>query len=450
MKKIAFLSNGCQVGFGQVREIVAAHPDCRETRNPQTADILMVNLCAISTESLNEFEQLRQQIIHYKESNPQLTVIAGGCIKGHSTQYDLAFADAIFEHQKAPAALVPFLEQSSTARAPHIVSGIAEINICLGCNNHCTFCKVHYLNDRKLTSRPIAEILNLAKQATAGGVSTIALSAENSTEYGTDLGTNLQTLLEQLLALDGLRFLDVHGLCLDEVTPDLLEILKHPKIRMLQLEVQSLNDQIRKNMGLHKTTQEALNILDALSNKYLVSNLMVGFPGHSIAEYIREMRLISNHHLYYLTLDPYDDTDGTPSHKLYQPPSTKEKNYYYETFLHTVARERQMLLDKLLKMASIEATVTSSEVNTLQLYASHYSVQIHAKHTRRHYHLGDVVQVKITGLYSNLPNLVNTALQTSAKNNPKAKSTVQLMQYFDTLNKEQTLLLSGEIIDTTP
>lgn len=46
MKKIAFLSSGCQSGFGKPREIIAADPNCCEVKDPKRADILMVNFCA--------------------------------------------------------------------------------------------------------------------------------------------------------------------------------------------------------------------------------------------------------------------------------------------------------------------------------------------------------------------------------------------------------------------
>lgn len=447
MKKIAFLSNGCEGSFSKPREIVTAERGFSEVEDPKTADILMVNFCAISAESLDSFESFRRKILGYKKSNPGLKIIAGGCIEGLSAKKDLGFADMIYHHQEEATALTTLLgKDSNPPLSPYIRRGAANINIAQGCSRRCSFCKVHFLDHMRLTSRPVEEILNLVYQATAQGVSTIVLTAENATEYGLDIGTNLQTLLEQILAVEGVRILDVNGLCLDEVTPELLKVLKHPKIRMLQLEVQSLNDQIRQNMNLRKTTKEALAILDAVSDKFLLSNLMVGFPGHSIAEFNREMRLISKHHLYYLSLDDYDDTPGVPSHELHRPIDQRTKDYYHDTFLRTIASERQTLLKKLMAMDAIEASVASAKHSVVRLLASHYTVEIRAKQYWACYRPGDIVRVRITGLYDNTPALLRLGMRAASGGNPRAKELYKTMQYFDLMDKTQALLVKGEII----
>lgn len=450
MKKIAFLSNGCQAGLCKPREIIAADPDYCEVTDPKRADILMVNFCAISAQNLNGFESFRQDVAKYKKSNPRLKVIAGGCIEGLSEKKDLGFADVIYHHQEEAEVLAKFLGKGEQpVLAPAILNGAVTITIAQGCNRRCTFCKVHYLKHMQLTSRPMEEILDLAQQAITQGYSTVSLVAENSTEYGMDIGTNLQTLLKRLLALDGLRLLDVSGLCLDEVTPSLLQMLKHPKIRKVQLEVQSLDDQIRKNMGLRKTTEEALDILSTLSHKYLMSNFMYGFPGHSDAEYRREMRKIRARHLYYLSLDDYDDTPGVPSHEKYQPLDRKTETYYRETFLRTVAKEREILLGRLMREPYIEASVMMVDRTKLVLVALHYTLEICAEQARHRYRVGDVVRVKVTGLHED--KLIALKMRAFVKKDDAiGQQLMQVMRYFNVYSKDQVMSVDGEIIGLAP
>lgn len=446
MKRIAFLSNGCQNGFGKTREIVAADPNLREVRELKDADILMVNFCAISTESLEAFDSFRRRMTQYRRANPRLKIIAGGCVEGLAEKKDLSFADAVFHHQGEAEALAEFLGKGEEpALAPSVMSGAATINIAQGCNRRCAFCKVHFLDHMRLNSRPMEEILDLAKRAVAQGVSTIVLTAENATEYGVDIGTNLQVLLEGVLAIEGLRLLDIYGLCLDEVTPKLLQMLQHPKIRTLQLEVQSLDDKIRKNMNLRKTTEEVVAILDVLSDKFLISNLMTGFPGHSIAEFNREMRLVRAHHLYYLSLDPYDDTPGTPSHELYQPIDQTTSEYYQETFLRTVAKERELLLRRLMREDAIEASVVVADGTEVRLYALHYAVEIVVERQWNHYRPGDIVRVKVTGLHESMPAALLEYGFLGAVNTQK-KRLLETMKYFDVADSHQFMLVDGKII----
>lgn len=449
MKKIAFLSSGCQSGFIKPREIIAADPECREVASPERADILMVNFCAQSTETLAAFEDLRRKVVQHKSANPKLKIVAGGCIEGLAEKKDLSFAEVTYRHQEEAKVLVELLgKRDRLDLSPNVKNGVAMICIAQGCRRRCSFCKVHYLDDRHLVSRPMSEILELARKALKRGTRIVALFAENATEYGLDIGTNLQTLLEQLLALDGLRILDVNGLCLDEVTPELLQVLQHPKIRTLQLEVQSLNDQIRQNMGLRKTTSDALAILDALSDKFLISNFMTGFPGHSMAEFNREMRQIRTHHLYFLSLDPYDDTPGTPSHEIYKPIDDVESASYQHIFLRTVAKERQLLLERIMRLPHIEAAVVAIDDieghSRVCLQASKHTVMIYAEDERSCCSLGAIVKVKIVGLHEDGMHKM-LRLRLSDGNDATGRQLVQVMQYFG-VDKDQSMTVDGKII----
>ncbi len=263
---------------------------------------------------------------------------------------DLSFADAIYHHQEEAAVLADFLgKDDQSVLAPVVMGGAATINIAQGCNCRCSFCKVHYLDYMRLTSRPMEEVLDLVRQALERGIRTIVLTAENSTEYGIDIGTSLRTLLEQILAMEDLRF------------------------------------------------------LDALQDKFLISNLMTGFPGHSILEFNREMRRVRTHHLYYLSLDNYDDTPGVPSHELYQPINCDTTRYYQEIFIRTVAKEHQALLERLMRQPYIESSVFSVDETETRLYASHYTLVVHVEQGQHRYRPGDMVRVKVTGLHESVP-----------------------------------------------
>lgn len=449
--KIAFMSTGCQTGFGRAREIIASIPELTEVSKTENPDCIMVNFCAISTEAINAFDQMKYELTVIKQHNPQLKILAGGCIEGLSVKKDLSFADAIYHHQEEATAFLHFLGYTSVAHLhPAIIYDTAYIVIAQGCNRRCTFCKVHYLDHMQLTSRPLAEIIALVYIAIEQGVHNIHLNAENSTEYGHDLGHNLCELLEILFAIDGVRFIDISGLCLDEINPRLLALLQHPKTRLLQIEVQSLYDPVRKAMGLHKTRDEALAILDALHDKAIISNFITGFVNSNVKEFDKELNLIRAHHLYFLTLSPYDDTENTPSHHFYQKPSKSELFYYQSAFTATVAAERQLLLEQLMAQDSIEASVViAPEKGKLTLIPTHYSMKILARNPDHiPCQVGDVVRVKITGLHQ----IMSAAKQQQfisqttrdLANSAEYANLLKNMQYFGTY--DQIMMVKGTII----
>ncbi len=434
-KKVAFMSNGCQNNFGRPREIIASIPELTEVNYRENPDYLMVNFCAISAENIDAFKRMKDKIIHLKHVNPQLRVLAGGCIEGLDTKKDLSFADAIYHHQEEAVKFLQFLGYDSLPNPrPAIIYDGAFITIAQGCNRRCTFCKVHYLSHMQLTSRPLAEIITLVYTAIDQGIHNIYLSAENSTEYGCDIGTNLSELLETLFEINGIYHIDIAGLCADEISPKLLTQLQHPKVRQLQIEAQSFYNPIRKAMGLHKTRDEILAIFDILHNKAITSNFITGFTGSNVKEFNKELKLIRAHHLYFLTLSPYDDTEGVPSHQFYQKPSESELSYYRSAFLATVAAERQLLLDQLMTEASIEASVVTRVKNRYTLIPPNYALKIVAHDSSNFHQVGDVVHVKITGL-DQLLSYSKQQEMLSIKNLPQ--NSVEYQEYADLLRNLQ-------------
>lgn len=450
-KRIAFMSTGCQINFGRPREIIASIPELVEVGKQENPDYIMANFCAISTENITAFTNMQQEILKMKQANPQLKVLAGGCIEGLSVKKDLSFADAIYHHQEEAAAFLHFLGYDSiSSPKPAILYDTAFIVIAQGCNRHCTFCKIHYLNYMRLTSRPVSEIVALVYAAIEQGIHNIHLSAENSTEYGCDIGTNLCELLETLLAIDGVYHIDLSGSCLDEINPRLLGILQHPKMRFIQLEIQSLNNQIRRTMGLHKTCEEALAILDALHDKAITSNFITGFVDSNVKEFDRELKLIRAHHLHFLTLSPYDDTEGVPSHQFYKKPSESELSYYQCAFVATVAAERQLLLERLMAEASIEASVTIASDGKYTLQPSNYAIKVITRSQGKLYQVGDLVRVKVTGLHQIVSKTKQrefiSALEHThgSSNSAECAELLRNMQYFG--GYDQMMMVKGTIV----
>lgn len=450
-KRIAFMSTGCQISFGRPREIIAGTPELVEVNRDENPDYIMANFCAISTENLNTFDQMRREIIKLKRANPHLRVLAGGCIEGMSNKKDLSFADAIYHHQEEGTAFLRFLGYESEPRLqPSYIYDAAHIVIAQGCNRRCTFCKVHYLKYMQVQSRPMIEIIGLVQAAIEQGIHNIHLIAENASEYGCDIGTNLCSLLRLLFATEGVHYVDISGICLDEIGPELFQLLQDHHVRQLQLEVQSLYDPVRRAMGLHKTRDEVLAILDALQDKAIVSNFITGFPNSNVKEFEKELKLIRMHHLYYLTLSPYDDTVGTPSHQIYQKPTDSELLYYQTAFMETVAAERQLLLEQLMSEDSIEASITGISKARYTLMLTHFNVKVIIPSHGQSYQTGDLVHVKVAGLHKIVPEAAQrqfaklAELRKQSSSGSEYADILHNMQYFGSL--DQIMMVKGIIV----
>ena len=101
------------------------------------------------------------------------------------------------------------------------------------------------------------------------------------------------------------------------------------KIHQLQIEIQSLIPEVRKNMRLSSSVEEVLKILKLLEKKYIITNIMLGYPGETDSGFDKQLKLIEEHGLYYAQVNTYDDTPCVPAHNLEQIP----KDILYSLFI---------------------------------------------------------------------------------------------------------------------
>ena len=170
-----------------------------------------------------------------------------------------------------------------------------------GCDKFCAFCVVPYTRGAEV-SRPVARILDEARDLTARGVAEITLLGQNVNAYhgqgpdGTDW--TLARLIRELADIDGLkriRFTTSHPNDMDD---DL--IAAHGEIDKLMpylhLPVQSGSDRILKAMNRKHTAESYLRLIEriraARPDILLSGDFIVGFPGETDQDFQDTLKLV--------------------------------------------------------------------------------------------------------------------------------------------------------------
>ena len=175
----------------------------------------------------------------------------------------------------------------------------AWVSIMYGCNNFCSYCIVPYVRGRERSRRP-EEIVAEVKELIAAGYKDITLLGQNVNSYGKDLGLGVDfaDLLGELAELPGefwLRFMTSHP---KDATKKLFDtIASHEKIaKQFHLPFQSGNDRMLKVMNRHYDSAQYLALVDygrsLMPGLVLTSDVIVGFPGETEAEFEDTIRLI--------------------------------------------------------------------------------------------------------------------------------------------------------------
>jgi tRNA-2-methylthio-N6-dimethylallyladenosine synthase len=174
----------------------------------------------------------------------------------------------------------------------------AYVTIIEGCNEFCSFCVVPYTRGHE-RMRPKADILAEVREAAATGHREVQLLGQIVNHYAApdDPACDFAALLEAIHDVDGIeriRFASPHP---RHVTPEFLDAMTRlPKIcRHLHLPVQSGSTRILDAMRRRYTRESYLELVASIRERLpevaLSTDMIVGFPGESEADFEDTMSL---------------------------------------------------------------------------------------------------------------------------------------------------------------
>lgn len=213
-------------------------------------------------------------------------------------------------------------EHLSVGSGPRAVT--AFVSIMQGCNQHCTFCIVPSTRGME-RSRSIEDIVDECRGLVEKGVREVTLLGQIVTSFGRrEIGVKdgksaFVQLIEAVHAIDGLhriRFTSPHPKGYGD---DLIEAFgRLPKLaESAHLPVQSGNDRLLKAMHRGYTRERFVEIIRKLRavrpDIGLSTDLIVGFPGETDAEYEESVTLCQELRFDQVYLFKYSQRRDTPA-----------------------------------------------------------------------------------------------------------------------------------------
>jgi ribosomal protein S12 methylthiotransferase RimO len=195
---------------------------------------------------------------------------------------------------------------------------VAPLKLASGCDRRCSFCAIPSFRGA-FVSRPPDELLAEAGWLAEHGVRELHLVSENSTSYGKDLGDVrlLETLLPRLAAVPGIVRVRLAYLQPAELRPGLVEVVaRTPGVApYFDLSFQHSAPDVLRRMRRFGGTESFLDLVASIRtlapDAGIRSNVIVGFPGETAAEYAELERFLSDARLDAVGVFRYSDEDGT-------------------------------------------------------------------------------------------------------------------------------------------
>jgi len=334
---------GCQQNEADSEQMagLASMMGYRITADAASAKLILVNTCAIREHAEKKALSVIGQFKHYKDADPEVIIGVGGCMvtqqhRADQLKHSYPYVSFIFDTgsiHTLPELLCAALQGGKRHfHIPHaedIAEGLpihretshkAWLSVMYGCNNFCSYCIVPYTRGRERSRMPDA-ILAQAKELIASGAKDITLLGQNVNSYGKDLGggENFASLLRDIAALDGdfrLRFMTSHP---KDVSPELIAVMSENEkiVRHFHLPVQSGSDGILKRMNRRYTAEKYLQTVTALRKAMpdisLTSDIIVGFPGETDADFEATMDMLRAAQYDMVFSFIYSPRKGTPA-----------------------------------------------------------------------------------------------------------------------------------------
>lgn len=169
-----------------------------------------------------------------------------------------------------------------------------------------------------MSRRPL-EIIEEAKWLAGEGVSELFLVSENTTSYGKDLGDLrlMEKVLPELADIDGITRIRLSYLQPAEMRPSLLQAMVENEkvVPYFDLSFQHSSGSVLRAMRRFGDSEKFLHLISqirALSPQAGIrSNVIVGFPGETEADYQELVEFVSKANLDAIGVFGYSDEDNT-------------------------------------------------------------------------------------------------------------------------------------------
>jgi threonylcarbamoyladenosine tRNA methylthiotransferase MtaB len=333
----------------------------RMTEQPEEADLVVVNTCAVTQEAVRKSRKL---LGRSGRENPRARLVVSGCyatLEPDAAQ-QIEGVDLVVDNRDKTN-LVEIIEQKldlhvmPESAMENPATGLLErgrqrafIKVQDGCRYRCTFCIVTLARGEE-QSRPEAEIIAEINRLHQEGIQEVVLTGVHIGGYGSDIGSSLTQLVEQILkqtSLPRLRIGSIEPWELDDAFWGLFDnsrLMPH-----LHLPLQSGSDSVLRRMSRRCRSDEFRQLVETARRRVVdfnvTTDLIVGFPGETEMEWRETLDFVETLGFGHLHIFAYSPRQGTKAASLPDPVSREVKRQRSETLHQLGERQKRQTLER--------------------------------------------------------------------------------------------------------
>ena len=347
------------------------------------ADVVVLNTCAVTNEATKSSRQ-KAKALH--RDNPNAKLVLTGCFAEIEPEQVEALpgVDLIVSNMNKERLVQTIEESLDTLSMPDAATEPeaqalfgrhrtrAFIKIQDGCRNQCTFCIVTVARGEE-RSRTIPDVVREVQDLVHRGYQEVVVTGVHIGGYGHDIGVNLRELIEALVNETTIPRIRIGSLEPWDL-PDGFFKMWGSSDRLcphFHLPLQSGSDAVLRRMARRCSIEDYKALADAartaIPEVNLTTDLIVGFPGETEAEFLETTQTILEVGFGDMHIFSYSRRDGTPAARMrhHLPKAVKKAR---SRVVHNLARRMQQeaLIPQLHKPTRILWETLGTSLSTQQ------------------------------------------------------------------------------------
>ena len=376
-------------------------------------DIYIINTCTVTNTSDVKSRKIIRQA---KKKNPDACIVAMGCfIQADKTnvidEIDIAIGnkdkskiiELIEEYFKSKERIINLQDDFDKHFEDMYIEKYnnrtrAFVKIQDGCENFCSYCIIPFVRG-KCRSKNFDLVIKEIKTLVENGFKEVVLTGIHTGNYGVDINTNFATLLREIVKIDGLKRLRISSIEINELTDEVLDIIKENKIIVnhLHIPIQAASNNVLKLMNRKYDLEFFINRINKIKiikeDISITTDIIVGHPGESDEDFNSGIEAIKKIGFTKLHVFPYSMRNGTKASLMIQI-DEQIKKQRARTLLEL---SKQLELDYMKKYLDKEVEVlieTNNENYALGHTTNYLNVKIYNSNKRS----GDLVKVRLKSI----------------------------------------------------
>lgn len=322
--KIHFISLGCPRNLVDTEVMIGIllKAGYETTDLLEEADYIVINTCGFLEASREESLDVIDEALEYRRDDAKV-IVTGCMVQSHNDQitdnfpkvdYLLGSGDvegilaAVQSSEQGTniTSAKSYLEAGEVPRTLSTPNHYAYLKIAEGCRKQCAYCIIPKIKG-PLKSKSVEQILKEFRALRNQGVKEIILIAQDLGDWGKDMGfkrsEGLLHILKEILKEEGDYWLRLMYLYPDEITDDLIQLMKSDNriCPYLDMPIQHVNNDMLKAMYRGTNKEEIICTIKTLRKEIpeitIRTSLIVGFPGETekqfkeLEKFLKEYKL---------------------------------------------------------------------------------------------------------------------------------------------------------------